>query len=156
MGKTGPFDLKKHFAFYVQSLPQQPSQHGDLHALRLANPFHPLLHAHAAQFWGFGVLVFGNDVVLPLNIGLPLTIIYIFCVLHLFGRKIWLLGCSALCNYGVGSCFLGRQLGFFISWKRGLDDEEDGEPLFGPVDSTIYLRNIRLDHPFSRLPYNGP
>ncbi|KAM1984992.1 hypothetical protein ACFX16_013199 [Malus domestica] len=66
----------------------------------------------------FGVSVFGNDVVLPFNIGLLLTIIYSVFYICL-DSKVGFLGALICVICWVGNCFLGTLLGFSISWKPG-------------------------------------
>ena len=120
MGKTGLFDLEKHFAFY-----------GAYHSNPVNIAIHmlfvwPILFTSLLILYftpsllSFAVSVFGNDVVIPFNIGLLLTIIYSVFYICL-DAKAGSLGALLCVICWVGSCFLGTLLGFSISWKVRLE-----------------------------------
>ncbi|KAM0961646.1 hypothetical protein FF1_021018 [Malus domestica] len=116
MGKTGLFDLEKHFAFYgaYHSNPVNIAIH-----MLFVWPilFTALLILYfTPSLLSFGVSVFGNDVALPFNVGLLLTIIYSAFYICL-DAKAGSLGALLCVLCWVGSCFLGTLLGFSISWK---------------------------------------
>lgn len=116
MGKTGLFDLEKHFAFYgaYHSNPINIAIHmlfvwPILFTILLILYFTPSL-------FSFGFPLFGSHVVLVFNIGLLLTLIYsvFYVCLDAKAGSLAALLCF-ICWFA--SCFLATQLGFSISWK---------------------------------------
>ncbi|ONI30855.1 hypothetical protein PRUPE_1G277300 [Prunus persica] len=116
MGKTGLFDLEKHFAFYgaYHSNPINIAIHmlfvwPILFTILLILYFTPSL-------FSFGFTLFGSHVVLVFNIGLLLTLIYsvFYVCLDAKAGSLAALLC-VICWFA--SCFLATQLGFSISWK---------------------------------------
>ncbi|XP_052186707.1 2-hydroxy-palmitic acid dioxygenase mpo1-like [Diospyros lotus] len=119
MGKTGLFDLERHFAFY-----------GAYHS----NPINIAIHTFFVWpifFTALVILYFvpspfnlpsieisliGNNIVLPLNIGFLVTLIYAVFYVCLDVKA----GCLAafLCFVcWVFSGYLASQLGFSLAWK---------------------------------------
>ncbi|KAM1301877.1 hypothetical protein ACFX2H_012857 [Malus domestica] len=113
MGKTGLFDLEKHFAFY-RAYHSNPVNI----AIHMLFVWPILFTALLILYFMPSLLSFGNDVVLPFNIGLLLTIIYLVFYICL-DSKDGFLGALICVICWVGNYFLGTLLGFSISWKPG-------------------------------------
>ncbi|CAK8536688.1 unnamed protein product [Lathyrus sativus] len=119
MGRTGLFDLEKHFAFYgayhsnpiniaIHVLFVWPIFFSALVFLYFSPPFFNLPN--------FEFLLFGNNFVLVWNLGFLFTLVYsvFYASLDLKAGSLAALLC-VVC--WVGSCFVANQLGWHLAWK---------------------------------------
>lgn len=119
MGRTGLFDLEKHFAFYgayhsnpiniaIHVLFVWPILFSALVFLYFAPPFFNLPN--------FEFLLFGNRFVLVWNLGFLFTLVYsvFYATLDLKAGSL----ASFLCVVcWVGGSYVGYQLGWTLAWK---------------------------------------
>lgn len=119
MGRTGLFDLEKHFAFYgsyhrnpiniaIHVLFVWPIFFTALVFLYFTPPFFDLPN--------FEFLLFGCNFVLVWNLGFLVTLVYsvFYASLDLKAGSLAAL-CCVVC--WVGSCFVAHQLGWSLAWK---------------------------------------
>jgi uncharacterized membrane protein YGL010W len=119
MGRTGLFDLEKHFAFYgsyhrnpiniaIHLLFVWPIFFTALVFLYFTPPFFDLPN--------FEFLLFGCNFVLVWNFGFLVTLVYsvFYASLDLKAGSLAAL-CCVVC--WVGSCFVAHQLGWSLAWK---------------------------------------
>lgn len=119
MGRTGLFDLEKHFAFYgsyhrnpiniaIHVLFVWPIFFTALVFLYFTPPFFDLPN--------FEFLLFGCNFVLIWNIGFLVTLVYsvFYASLDLKAGSLAAF-CCVVC--WVGSCFVAHQLGWSLAWK---------------------------------------
>lgn len=119
MGRTGLFDLEKHFAFYgsyhrnpiniaIHVLFVWPIFFTALVFLYFTPPFFDLPN--------FEFLLFGCNFVLVWNIGFLVTLVYsvFYASLDLKAGSLAAF-CCVVC--WVGSCFVAHQLGWSLAWK---------------------------------------
>lgn len=119
MGRTGLFDLEKHFAFYgsyhrnpiniaIHVLFVWPIFFTALVFLYFTPPFFDLPN--------FEFLLFGCNFVLVWNIGFLVTLVYsvFYASLDLKAGSLAAF-CCVVC--WVGSCFVAHQLGWPLAWK---------------------------------------
>jgi len=119
MGRTGLFDLEKHFAFYgsyhrnpiniaIHLLFVWPIFFTALVFLYFTPPFFDLPN--------FEFLLFGCNFVLVWNLGFLVTLVYsvFYASLDLKAGSLAAL-CCVVC--WVGSCFVAHQLGWSLAWK---------------------------------------
>ncbi|XP_058777344.1 2-hydroxy-palmitic acid dioxygenase mpo1-like isoform X1 [Vicia villosa] len=119
MGRTGLFDLEKHFAFYgayhsnpiniaIHVLFVWPILFSALVFLYFAPPFFNLPN--------FEFLLFGNRFVLVWNLGFLFTLVYsvFYASLDLKAGSLAALLC-VVC--WVGGSYVGYQLGWSLAWK---------------------------------------
>lgn len=119
MGRTGLFDLEKHFAFYgsyhrnpiniaIHVLFVWPIFFTALVFLYFTPPFFDLPN--------FEFLLFGCNFVLVWNLGFLVTLVYsvFYASLDLKAGSLAAF-CCVVC--WVGSCFVAHQLGWSLAWK---------------------------------------
>ncbi|XP_050372928.1 2-hydroxy-palmitic acid dioxygenase mpo1-like [Argentina anserina] len=116
MGKTGLFDLEKHFAFYGAY--HSNSINIAIHMIFVWPIFFTalLILYFTPSIFNVGFSLFGSQVILAFNVGFLLTLIYSLFYFFLDAKAGSL--AALLCFIcWVGSSFLASRLGFSLSWK---------------------------------------